>query len=265
LSETASLDAQVLLAHGMGKPRAWILAHPEANLSLDQERSLEDALRRLEDGEPLPYVLGHWEFYGLDFVVTPATLIPRPETELMVEEALYWLRGRPGRHWALEVGTGSGCISIALAVNAPGLGILASDISLDALQIAGRNARQHGVAQRLLYVQADLIPPTHRHFDLICANLPYIPTDQLKLLPVSQQEPWQALDGGPDGLDAIRRILQAVPPRLAPDGLLLLEIEASQGKAAHELAQATFPGAEVRVLADLAGRDRLVKVQLPAA
>ena len=264
-SETASLDAQVLLAHITGKPRAWILAHPEADLPPEQECTLENTLKRLEAGVPLPYVLGHWEFYGLDFVVTPATLIPRPETELMVEEALRLLRGRPGRHWALDVGTGSGCIAIALAVHAPGLNILASDISFPALQIAVQNAHRHSVAQRLLCVQADLIPPTHTYFDLICTNLPYIPTDQLKLLPVAQQEPWQALDGGPDGLDSIRRLLRAAPPRLAPDGLLLLEIEASQGKAAQELAQRSFPGAEVQVLADLAGRDRLVRVLLPTA
>jgi release factor glutamine methyltransferase len=264
-SETASLDAQVLLAHVTGKPRSWILAHPEADLSPDEVHTLENALKRLEAGAPLPYVLGHWEFYGLDFIVTPATLIPRPETELLVVEALRWLRSQPGRHWALEVGTGSGCISIALAVNAPGLSILASDISLPALQIARQNARWHGVAQRLLWVQTDLIPPTHRHFDMICANLPYIPTEQLELLPVAQREPRQALDGGPDGLLAIHRLLQAAPRHLAPGGLLILEIEASQGKAARELARASFPGAEVQVLADLAGWDRLLRVELPPA
>jgi release factor glutamine methyltransferase len=263
LSETASLDSQVLLAHVTGKPRTWILAHPEARLTPDQECAVQTALDRLRVGEPLPYVLGHWEFYGLDFLVTPQTLIPRSETELLVDEALSWLRARPGRRLAADVGTGSGCIAVALAVNVPDLYILASDSSLPALQIARQNARLHGVAERLSCVQADLVPSVQVFFSLVCANLPYIPADQLRLLPVSRWEPWQALDGGADGLAAIRRLLLTAPQWLAPDGLLLIEIEASQGAAVRDLAQAVFPRAAVRILADLAGHDRLVRLEQP--
>jgi release factor glutamine methyltransferase len=231
VSETPGLDAQVLLAAVSGRGRSWALAHPEAHLTDEQTTALEAALLRLEGGEPLPYVLGKWEFYGLDFALSPAALIPRPETELLVEQALGWLRAHPGRRWAADVGTGSGCIAVALAVNIPDLKILASDLSAEALQLAGDNARRHEVWERLSLVQADLLPLAGRSFDLICANLPYIPSRKLKGLKVSAHEPLLALDGGPDGLDLIRRLLDRAPESLAPDGLLLLEIEASQGPA----------------------------------
>ena len=264
LSETASLDSQVLLAHVTGKSRTWILAHPEARLTLSQEQAVQTALDRLRAGEPLPYVLGHWEFYGLDFLVTPQTLIPRPETELLVEQALHWLDAHPDRRLAADVGTGSGCIAVSLAVNLPGLRILASDASLPALQIARQNARLHAVLERISCVQADLIPSIQGRFDLVCANLPYIPVDQLMKLPVSRCEPRHALDGGPDGLAAIRRLLLAAPQWLAQSGLLLIEIGASQGAAVRDLAQAAFAGAAVQVLVDLAGHDRLVRIEQPA-
>ena len=261
VSETPGLDAQVLLAAVSGRRRAWALAHPEARLTVEQTAALEAALLRLEGGEPLPYVLGKWEFYGLEFALSPAVLIPRPETELLVEQALGWLRAHPGRRWAADVGTGSGCIAVALAVNIPDLKILASDLSAEALQLAGDNARRHEVRERLSLVQADLLPPAGRSFDLICANLPYVPSRELMGLKVSAHEPLLSLDGGPDGLDLIRRLLGGAPESLAPGGLLLLEIEASQGPASLELARAAFPSAALEVLPDLAGFDRLVKVQ----
>ena len=117
VSQTPLLDAQVLLGHVLGQTRTWVLAHPEAHLSSDQEHALRDALTRLEAGQPLPYVLGHWEFYGLDFYITPETLIPRPETELLVETALSWSRTRTKRLSAADIGTGSGCIAISVAVS----------------------------------------------------------------------------------------------------------------------------------------------------
>jgi release factor glutamine methyltransferase len=263
ISETAGLDAQVLLAQVLGKPRAWVLAHPEASLASEQEYVLQDYLARLEKGEPLPYVLGHWEFFGLDFDLTPATLIPRPETELIVEQALDWLRANQGRRRIVDVGTGSGCIAIAMAVNLPGLRVIASDLSPASLQVARRNAQKHGVADQIDLVVADLLPPTCEPFDLVCANLPYIPTERLRLLQVYKWEPGAALDGGLDGLEQMRRLLAMALGRVAPGGLLLLEIEATQGAAAQFLAQSSFPSAEVQVLADLAGRDRLAAVRLP--
>jgi release factor glutamine methyltransferase len=261
VSDTARLDAQVLLAHLLEKSRAWLLAHPEAELIPGQERVLEELAARLEAGEPLPYLLGHWEFFGLDFTVTPSVLIPRPETELLVEQAQAWLRSHPLRRSAADVGTGSGCIAISLAVNLPGLRVVASDLSWQALQVARHNARRHDVTGQVEFVQSDLIPAAGNVFDLICANLPYIPSQTLASLKVQRWEPRQALDSGPQGVDWIQRLLQDAPRRLAPGGLLLLEIEATQGALVHSMARQAFPQAQVRVLPDLASRDRLVVVQ----
>jgi release factor glutamine methyltransferase len=261
LSESAALDAQVLLAHITGKGRAWVLAHPELILTTEEAVRLEDALRRLEQGEPLPYVLGHWEFFGLDFWVTPATLIPRPETELLVEIALAWLRTQPGRRLAVDIGTGSGCIAVALAVSMPDLYLVACDISPQALRVAQENIQRHGVQGRVSCLQADLLPPTGRPFHLICANLPYIPDATLKSLDVARWEPGLALDGGQDGLDLVRRLLDQAPAALAHGGQMLLEIEATQGAAALELARLAFPQAGVDLTQDLAGRDRLICIQ----
>jgi release factor glutamine methyltransferase len=261
VSGTANLDAQVLLGHVLGRRRAWVLAHPEVRLNSDQEKELEAAMARLIAGAPLPYVLGHWEFYGLDFMVSPATLIPRPETELLVEKALDWLHERAGRRWAADVGSGSGCIGVALAYHIPDLQVIATDLSLAALQVARQNALKYRVNQRIYFVQSDLLASSDLRFDLICANLPYIPTHKLEVLTVARSEPVMALDGGSDGLDLARRLLDMAVGALAPGGLLLLEIEASQGAAARSLARAAFPQGSMQVLTDLAGHERLLVVQ----
>jgi release factor glutamine methyltransferase len=271
LSETGRLDAQVLLAHVLGRPRAWVLAHPEAGLSPEEAQDLESAARRLEAGEALPYVIGRWEFFGMEFELetsdrrtlnaerrrAPVVLIPRPETEVLVEGALAWLRQNPGRRRACDVGTGSGCIAIALAAHVADLQVTATDISPAALAVAAENARRHGVEGRVQLVEADLLPPGGGRYDLICANLPYIPSTTLLTLEVYQREPALALDGGPDGLALIRRLVQQAPERLAPGGRLMLEIEASQGQAAAALA----PGAKLRILRDLAGKERVVEME----
>ncbi|RME07163.1 MAG: peptide chain release factor N(5)-glutamine methyltransferase [Anaerolineae bacterium] len=263
LSETAWLDAQVLLAHILGVERAFVLAHPQHTLSADQLESVNASLQRLLAGEPLPYVLGQWEFYGLTFQLSPAVLIPRPETEMLVEHALAWLRQHSGRRRSLDVGTGSGCIAIALAKHVPDLHLLALDLSAAALKVARANASRHQVAQRIQWLQADLLTPlsTHAVFDLICANPPYIPTAVLHGLDVHEREPTLALDGGDDGLAVIRPLLRGARHHLRPGGLLLMEIEASLGQAAASLAGEAFPEAEVQILPDLAGHDRLLKVQ----
>ncbi len=263
-SETPALEAQVLLAEALGRPRAWIMAHGEAHLSDDDLGRLEICLSRREAGEPLPYILGHWEFYGLDLIVTPDVLIPRPETELLVEQALDWLDERKAvqpQPQVVDVGVGSGCIAIALATHRPDLRLVASDISLAALEVAQRNARRCGVAERIAFVQADLLPPGGP-YDLICANLPYIPRPALAGLSVSRCEPRLALDGGPDGLKLVRRLLDQAARTPAAPAALLLEIEASQGAAARALAQARFPAAaRIEVIPDLAGRDRLLSIR----
>jgi release factor glutamine methyltransferase len=289
-SDTPELDAQVLLASVLKQSRSWLAAHPEARLDREPVAAFDAQTQRLERGEPLPYVLGEWEFFGLTFRVTPDVLIPRPETELLVEHAIAWLRklNVAGRtlHVA-DVGTGSGCIAISLAVNVPEIQVTATDISSAALTVARGNAERLHVSERVTFLQSDLIPDDDRgpwtvddesrsmvhrppsstvrrpsSFDLIVANLPYIPTDTLHGLPIFRREPTLALDGGTgDGLDIIRRLLAKSQTRLAPGGMILLEIEASQGQVASALAREVFPKAAVKIHQDLVGHDRLIEIQ----
>jgi release factor glutamine methyltransferase len=259
--EATPLDTQVLLAHILDRPRAWVLAHPEYELDANQSDALQNVLAQIAAKIPLPYILGHWEFYGLDFNLNPQVIIPRPETELLVETALHWLASHPRRRWALDVGTGSGCIAVTLAHHQPDLNVIASDLSLPALLIAGENANRHGVTSQVALVCCDLLPPSSTKFDLICSNPPYIPTQTLKGLPIFRREPTLALDGGSDGLTYIRRLLQEAILRLAPGGLLLCEIASDQGWQVTALASAFYPQAQVKVLQDLAGLDRLLCLQ----
>ncbi len=268
ISDTPKLDASVLFANILNKPRIWIETHPETLLDHVQLAAAKKAVARLEAGEPLPYVIGHWEFFGLDFELTPNVLIPRPETELMVERAIKWLEVTPERRTIADVGTGSGCIAVAIAKNIPDAKIFATDISLPALRVARQNACKHGLEKHIDFVQCDLLPahpdplPTELHFDLVCANLPYIPTQTLQQLPVYNREPSLALDGGMDGLDIVRRLLKIAPEWLAPNGMVLLEIEATQGLSAISLAYDMFDSAEIHLHQDLAGHDRLVEIML---
>jgi release factor glutamine methyltransferase len=266
LSDTAYLDASVLLANTLEKPRSWVLAHPEVILTEQQQAHLDRSLARLESGEPFPYVLGHWEFFGLDFEITPDVLIPRPETELLVEKAIVWLQGYPGRRTVADIGTGSGAIAVSLTVNVALAHVLATDISPRALQVAQRNALRFNVDQRVEFVQCDILPsqhqmfPARQHLDLLCANLPYIPTKVLQGLPVYGREPTVALDGGEDGLLPYRKLLALAPDWLAPHALILLEIEATQGVQAVRLAHDMFPRAEIHLHKDLTGLDRLLEI-----
>lgn len=268
ISDTPDLDASVLIAHILNKPRTWVMAHPELTLTSEQQKQLENSLVQLEHGESFPYVLGHWEFFGLEFDVTSDVLIPRPETELLVEKAIAWLQESPVRRTVADVGTGSGVIAISIAMNVPDAKILATDISFEALEVARKNAIKFNVNNRIDFVQCDLLPyhiyslSTERHFDLICANLPYIPTDTLHQLPIFGREPSLALDGGPDGLDLIRRLLTIAPNWLAPNGMLLLEIEATRGIQALNLACDMFSEGIIHLHQDLAGRDRLLEIML---
>jgi release factor glutamine methyltransferase len=260
-SDTPYLDSQVLLGHIMDKNRAWILAHPDALLTANQKLDLEKAVSRLEAGEPLPYVLGHWEFFGLDFKINAETLIPRPETELMVEEAIKWLRVHPKSRLAADIGTGSGCVAVSLASHFPDLQITATDISNSAIEIAISNAKIHHVAEQIKFMHVDLLPEDSPTFNLILANLPYIPTPLLRSLDVFGKEPALALDGGPDGLRLIRRLLSQAGDHLSSEGLMLLEIEAAQGQMALDLAQEFYPLTSIEVLPDLAGNDRLLRIE----
>lgn len=275
-SDTPQLDAQVLLAHISAKPRTWLMAH--INSALDNRRAarVERLVRRLERGEPLPYVLGHWEFYGLDFQVTPDVLIPRPETELLVERAIAWLQAPRdsspnGRaHMVADIGTGSGCIAVSLAKNLPDIHVLATDISRAAVKVARRNAQKFQVDSRVDFLTCDILPKHvrsmsgMRQFDLVCANLPYIPTEKLHGLPIYKREPTLAVDGGPDGLQPFRKLFELISEWMAPGGRLLLEIESTRGAAVLSLAYDAFTAASYHLHQDLAGRNRLLEIQLPA-
>ena len=268
LSDTPALDASVLVAHILDKPRTWVMAHPELSLTSEQRRLLDDSLAQLSRGESFPYVLGHWEFFGLDFDVTPDVLIPRPETELLVEKAIAWLQESPASRNVADVGTGSGAIAVSIAVNVPDVHVLATDISPKALDVACGNARKFNVERQLDFIECDLLPfktsPQRQDFqlDLICANLPYIPTETLHGLPIFGHEPTLALDGGADGLDLIRRLLALAPERLTPNGMMLLEIESSRGHQALKLAHEMFPHASIQLHQDLAGQDRLLQISV---
>ena len=274
-SDTPQLDAQVLLAHIFAKPRTWLLAHTNSTPDTRRTARLEKLVRRLERGEPLPYVLGHWEFYGLDFQLTPDVLIPRPETELLVERAIAWLQSRrveaPNEdQMVADVGTGSGCIAVSLAKNVPGIRVLATDISPAAIHVAQKNADKFKVGRQIDFLTCDILPghvnsiSGPQQFNLLCANLPYIPTEKLHGLPIYRREPTLALDGGHDGLEPYRKLFELVPEWMAPGGHILLEIESTRGAAVLSLAYDAFTAAAYHLHQDLAGRDRLLEIQLPA-
>lgn len=260
LSPDAWLEAQLLLAHALQKNRTWVLTHPEIALEAGQQEQLDGLLARRLDGVPLPYLLGHWEFFGLDFAVSPDVLIPRPETELLVEQALAWLKNHPGRR-AADVGTGSGCIAVSLAKCQSDLHLVATDKSTSALEIAAANASRHGVADRIQFLHTNLLDGITGPLDLVVANLPYIPSATLEELIVAKYEPLSALDGGPQGLSLIEALLKDASRWWTPGGTILLEIESGQGESAPALAQALLPRARVSLLPDLAGLPRIVKLE----
>jgi release factor glutamine methyltransferase len=261
ISDSPALEASVLLGHITGKPRSWILAHPELTLTTEQNKQLIVSLSRLEHGESFPYVIGHWEFYGLDLDVTPDVLIPRPETELLVEKAISWLKNNPTRRNIADVGTGSGAIAISLATNIPDATILATDISSKALQVAKQNAEKHGLLGKINFMECDLLPE-RSSIDLLCANLPYIPTDTLHKLSVFGREPTLALDGGSDGFALIQRVMKIAPNHLATNSLMLFEIEETLGKEAVALAYENYPNAAIELHKDLTERDRILEIQI---
>jgi release factor glutamine methyltransferase len=265
-TDAPRLEAEVLLGRVLSVSRTALLAHPERLVKAGQQARFSEFVRRRAEGFPLPYLTGHIEFYGLAFEVTPDVLIPRPETEILVDLAL---ERRPAT--VVDAGTGSGCIAVALAVRLPECTITAVDISPAALAVARRNVARHGVAERVELILGDLLTPCPGPVDLIVSNPPYVPAGERPSLPASvrMHEPWLALDGGPDGLAVIRRLLVQAPAVLRrPEpaegragGALLIEIGADQGPAALRLASAAFPRAELRVHTDLARRDRVLEVQ----
>ena len=277
-SESPRLDAELLLGNAVGVERTAIIAYPAAPVGANAAAHYEDALARRERGEPVAYIRGVKEFHGLAYAVDDRALIPRPETELLVDLALAEILRRltesPRPPGALpisvaDVGTGSGAIAVALAValRERGTGaevrFFATDISEDALQLATENAAGHGVADVVRFAVADLLPPVvPGPFDLVLANLPYIPSDEVPRLPVAASfEPRLALDGGADGLAIIRALFERLPDVLAAGGAALLEIGSDQEEAALAAARDGFPDWPMEVLPDLSGRPRVLRLE----
>ena len=265
-SDTASLDAQVILAHIMGKERGWLFAHYDQALMPEEAETFTDMVARRAAAEPVAYLVGHREFYGLDLMVDERVLIPRPETELLVDAVLDHIDSRPSHEVRMvDVGTGSGAVAVAVASNCPEVTIYAVDLSPDALEVAAENVRQHDSRGQITLLQGDLLSPLPEPVDIIAANLPYITNNDYKHLmaDVRDYEPRLALEAGPEGLDLIRRLLDQAPGHLYPGGVLFLEIGANQGQAVMQLVERLLPQARhVGLRQDYHGYDRLVVIGL---
>ncbi len=280
--EDAELEAELLLRHALGLSRERLFARLQEPFAPEDARAYEALLRRRLAHEPAAYIVGHKEFYGLELACTPAALIPRPETELLVERALEWVKGQGSGVKAeeeardneegpapvplvVDVGTGNGAIAIAIAVHAPRVRVVAIDTSRTALALARRNAGAHSVAGPIGFVQGSLLTPFPRkgQIGVIVANLPYVPTGLYrKLSPeLREHEPEAALHAGRRGTELIERLLEEAPTLLRPGGLLLAEHAWNQGRRLRKAAQAAFRRARIETKRDLAGRERVLVVE----
>ncbi len=273
------LDAELLMAVALGIDRVGVLAHPEAPVGMGAAGAFEASLGRRVAGEPVAYIRGFREFHGLVITTDSRALVPRPETELLVDEAIAEIgarltatprpAGAPPLRIA-DVGTGTGAVAIAVIAALrkrrmdEHVELVAVDVSPDALDLARENAASHGVADRMWFRAGDLLPVGDARYEVVCANLPYVATDALAgLAPDLAYEPVLALDGGPDGLDVIRRLLERLPQVLAFDGVALLEIGADQGATIVDAVVGLLPGWTCAVRTDLAGLPRLARVTRP--
>jgi release factor glutamine methyltransferase len=257
--EDARLESELLLRHVLNISQTQLYLDIDHELSPEQENDFRQLVERRLKGEPAAYITGHREFYRLDFYVDPSVLIPRPESELLVEKALQLAQHRPLTTIA-EIGTGCGAIAISLALNLPQSKIYATDISAAALGIAQVNCQRHGVTDRVHLLLGDMLKPVPEPADLIVANLPYVRESELTAQ--ISFEPRLALDGGQDGLDKIRRLSRQLNKHLRPEGYLLLEMGQGQQKAITALLSHLFPSAEIEVAPDLAGIDRAAILHL---
>jgi len=260
--DTPRLDAEILLAYALGITRAQLHVHSQSQLSSTELAHYHRLIERRARSEPVAYIVGQKEFYGLDLFVDNRVLIPRPETELLVEKAIEISQRRAV---VADIGTGSGAIAVSLAVHLPQALVYATDASSGALEVAARNCRRHRVEDRVHLLQGHLLEPLPEPVDLIVANLPYVSQAELAQLPpeINCYEPREALNGGLDGLDHIRRLLAQAGEHIRPGGVVLLEIGATQGEAAIALARRHLPAAKVEIVKDYAGLDRVVMVDTP--
>ena len=274
-SRSPRLDAELLLATALGVDRTELFRTPERVLTGTEERRFDGYLVRRQAREPVAYIRGRRAFRAIELEVTPAVLIPRPETETLVDVALEALAAVPGggdaaagvyEPLALDVGTGSGCIALALAAENPFVRLVATDVSEAAVKVARRNAAHLGLGGRVDIRLGDLLDdlPPQMHFDLVVSNPPYIPEAEYRALEanVRDYEPRLALHGGEDGLDVYRRLIPAAAARLRPGGVLAVEVGAGQAAAVRALCAAAGAFAAVRARADLAGIPRVVCARL---
>jgi len=257
--EDALLEGELLLRHTLKISRVQLYINLEKELAPRQEEALRHLLERRLSGEPAAYITGRREFYGLDFNVNPGVLIPRPESELLVEKALSIAKNRPSVIIA-DIGTGSGALAISLAVGLPRAKVYAADISVAALKVARLNCRKHGVSDRVRLLEGNLLEPLPEPVDIIVANLPYVSWSEL----APGLEPPLALDGGADGTETIKRLCRQVGGKLKSGGSLLLEIGQGQREAVTAILHNIFPGGEIEVIPDLGGIDRVVSLSLSA-
>ena len=262
-SPDAQLEAEVLIRHVLGIDRATFFRDLEEPVTDSDRQHLDDLVVRRLRREPLNYITGFREFYGLSFEVSDSVLIPRQETELLVETVISLARSRPKHEIKIcDVGTGSGAIAISLAVNLPFAEITAIDISQSALDIADANRRTHGVYNRVALRRGNLLEPVDFKPEIIVSNPPYIPMGDLSLLqPEIQYEPRVALDGGTEGLELIRGLLSQSLDKVSSTGAILFEIDSSQENSARILAREYFPNSHISVLDDLSGSSRAILIE----
>jgi release factor glutamine methyltransferase len=258
---TAALDADLLLAHVCSISKEELYAHLDRPLGDAEEAAFEGAVARRAAGEPVAYIRGYKEFFGLRIAVDPCVLIPRPETEVLVEVALAWL-DRTQRRRAADIGTGSGAIAIAIATNAPEMRVIATDISSAALEVARANVAAHGLQDRVDLRHGDLLGPIDGTVDLVAANLPYLRADSVERWVGERTslffEPREAVIAGEDGLDAIRHAIEQLPQRLASHGTALFECDPPQVEPISALLAAAI-GGRIEVHNDLSGAPRVVQ------
>jgi len=258
---TAALDADVLLVHVLGVTKEMLYAHPDTEMPHGAQRRYRELVERRARGEPVAYLRGFKEFYGLRFTVDQRVLIPRPETETLVDAARELIGGRAMT--VADVGTGSGAVAVAIAAHERSVHVIATDISIDALAVARENTLRNGVADRIELREGDLLMPIAEPVDMVVANLPYLRADTLDHLVGERTslafEPRLAVTAGKDGLELIWRAAADLPRVLAPHGAALFEIDPpSADQVAHLLQYAI--GGETRVISDLAGDPRVVAV-----
>ena len=262
-SPDAQLEAEVLIRHVLRIDRATFFRDLEQPVTdCDRER-LDDLVNRRLNREPLNYITGLREFYGLDFEVSDSVLIPRQETELLVDTVISLARSRPKCEMKIcDIGTGSGAIAVSVAVNLPSAEVMAIDISQRALDIADANRRMHGVYNRVSLRRGNLLEPVDWKPEIIVSNPPYIRRSDLSFLqPEIQYEPSVALDGGPDGLEVIRGLLRQSSDKVSSTGAILFEIDSSQKDSARMLSREYFPNSEISILDDLSGNSRAILIE----